>query len=292
VRLLDSALDTVVVRGAGDIATGVMQKFWRAGFYALALETASPLTIRRAAALSSAVREGRWTVEDMTAERAADMRACRAIWRRGHIPVLVDPAMTCLAHIRPAVLVDAIIAKRNLGMRPGLAPVTIGLGPGFSAPDDVDCVIETMRGQSLGRLITRGKALPNTGIPGMLGGKGADRVVHAPCTGKVAHVRCLGDQVTEGETLFTLSGSPVVSPLSGILRGLIAEGLEVPKGTKCADIDPRPRGDVEFCTISDKSRALGGAALEACFMLAGEKGILLRPIRHLRERQVECSAQV
>lgn len=279
-RLHDYALDTIVVRGAGDIGTGIVQKLWRAGFLVLALETASPLTIRRTVALSSAIYEGLWTVEDLTAERAPDSSACRSIWERGHIPVLVDPEMTCLEQVRPAVLVDAVIAKRNAGMHPGLAPVTIGLGPGFSAPDDVDCVIETMRGHSLGRLITRGEALPNTGIPGMLGGKGAERVVHAPRAGKIAHVRRIGDRVNAGETIFTLDGVPTASPLTGTLRGLLAEGLAVPEGLKCADIDPRPAEDVDCRSISDKARSLGGAVLEAGFMQAGKKGLHLRPTRY------------
>lgn len=271
--------DTIVVRGAGDIGTGVIQKFWRAGFHVLALETSSPLTIRRSVALSSAVREGVCAVEDMTAERARDSGSCREIWARGNIPVLVDPEMTCLKDIRPSVLVDAVIAKRNMGMRPGLAPVTIGLGPGFSAPEDVDCIIETMRGHDLGRLILQGAALPNTGTPGVLGGKSAERVVHAPRAGKVAHVRKIGDRVAVGETIFTIAGAPVTSPLTGTLRGLISEGLDVAKGLKCADVDPRPAEDVDFRSISDKARSLGGAALEACFMVAGRKGLPLRPVR-------------
>ena len=284
----DCALDTIVVRSAGDLATGIIQKLWRAGFFVLALETASPLTIRRTVSLSSAIRENLWTVEDMTAECAPDIPACRAIWKKGHIPVLVDPAMTCLEHIRPAVLVDAIVAKRNLGMRPGLALVTIGLGPGFSAPEDVDCVIETMRGHSLGMIISQGAALPNTGIPGVLGGKSIERVVYAPRAGRVTHIRRIGDQVVAGETLFTLDGEPVVSPLSGILRGLIAAGIDVPKGLKCADVDPRPAESMDYSSISDKARSVGGAVLEACFMQAGKKGLLLQPVRYQAERQADA----
>lgn len=274
------ALDTIVVRGAGDLGTGVIQKLWRAGFYALALETPSPLTIRRTVALSSAIHEGEWTVEDMTAQYASDTAACRAIWDKGRIPVLVDPEMVCLESIRPAVLVDATIAKRNMGMHPALAPVTIGLGPGFTAPEEVDCVIETMRGHSLGRLITCGTALPNTSTPGEIGGSSAERVVHAPRAGKVAHKRRIGDRVMRGETLFTIDGVAVLSPLSGLLRGLIAEGTVAAKGLKCADIDPRPAESVDFRSISDKARTLGGAVLEACFMMAGIKGLFLQPRRY------------
>ncbi len=276
------AEDLVVVRSGGDIATGVIQKLWRAGFRVAVLETASPLTIRRAVAVSSAVREGFCKVEDMAAALASDPFACGEIWQKGRIPVLVDPGMASLEALRPAVLVDAIIAKRNTGMRPDLAPVTIALGPGFSAPQDVDCVVETMRGHYLGRLITRGSALPNTGEPGAIGGKSLERVLRAPVSGAVAHVRRLGDGVERGEVLFTVGGVPVRSKLSGTLRGLIAEGLLVPEGLKCADVDPRPADQVDCHTISDKARAVGGAVLEACFMTAAKKGVRLRPGRDAR----------
>lgn len=267
------ASDIVVVRSGGDIATGVIQKLWRAGFRVVVLETAQPLTIRRSVALSSAVRHKSFTVEDMTAVLAQNVGACGRIWQNDRIPVLVDPKMLSLEALRPAVLVDAIIAKRNLGLRPGLAPITIALGPGFSAPDDADCVVETMRGHCMGRVITEGAALPNTGNPGELGGKTSERVVYSPAEGVVAHVRRLGDVVEEGETLFTVDGVPAKSRLRGLLRGLIEEGSVVRQGLKCADVDPRPACDVDWTSISDKARALGGAVLEACFMLARQKGL-------------------
>ena len=271
---------TVVVRSGGDIATGVVQKLWRAGLRVAVLETASPLTIRRNVALSTAVRENVCTVEDITAELVPDARSCGRTWNKGRVPVLVDPGMSSLALLHPIALVDAIIAKRNTGMRPGLAPITIALGPGFTAPDDVDCVVETMRGHCLGRLLTSGSALPNTGIPGPLGGKSAERVIHAPQAGLVRHIRALGDRVEKDEPLFTIDGLPVASRLAGTLRGLIADGTLVRKGLKCADVDPRPAEDVDWRTISDKARAIGGAVLEACFMLAGRKGLTLQPDRY------------
>lgn len=275
----DFARDTIVVRSGGDIATGVIQKLWRSGFKVAVLETEAPLTIRRNVALSSAVRHQSHSVEDMTAALAPDAGACEQIWSSGRIPVLIDPCLESLAALRPAALVDAIIAKRNTGMRRGLAPITIALGPGFNAPEDADCVVETMRGHDLGRLITRGSALPNTGVPGLVGGKSAERVVHAPASGLINHVRKLGDTVKQGEIIFYVGGMAVLSPLSGTLRGLIEEGTLVRKGLKCADVDPRPAHEVNSASISDKARAIGGAVLEACLMLAAQKGIALLPTR-------------
>lgn len=263
--------DVAVVRGGGDLATGVVQKLWRAGFRTVILETEQPTAIRRTVALSSAVKENTFTVEDITACRVDSPQGCPACWQRGQVPLLVDPQAEALQQLAPAFLVDAIIAKRNMGTRKGMAPVVIALGPGFSAPGDVDAVIETMRGHSLGRLITRGAALPNTGVPGMLGGKAAERVVHAPTGGRVHHIRNIGDRVARGESLFRIDNLPVPSPLDGTLRGLIAEGIEVPKGMKCADVDPRSPSEVDVYTISDKARCLGGAVLEACLFLARQK---------------------
>ncbi len=263
-----------VVRGGGDIATGVVQKLWRGGFHVVVLETAKPTTIRRTVALSTAVQEGSTQVEDMRARLAESRAEIDACFAKGEIPVLADPACHWLEKLRPPFLIDAILAKKNLGTRREMAPVTLALGPGFLAPQDVDAVVETMRGHSLGRLIRQGGALPNTGVPGELGGKTAERVVHAPCAGLVAHCHSIGDRVKKGEALFTLDGHPVPSPLDGVLRGLIAEGMRVEKGLKSADVDPRPAEEVDYTTISDKARCLGGAVLEACLLLGREKGIL------------------
>ncbi|MEL7624921.1 MAG: selenium-dependent molybdenum cofactor biosynthesis protein YqeB [Clostridiales bacterium] len=268
---------TAVLRGGGDLATGVAQKLWRSGFQLIILETPSPTTIRRTVALSTAIAEGIYQVEDMTARRIKSPAERHALWQKGEIPILADPRASALAEIKPDVLIDAIIAKKNLGTYRHMAPLTIALGPGFSAPKDVDAVIETMRGHSLGRLITEGEPLANTGMPGELGGKTAERVVHTPAAGIVRHLSQIGRQVDKGEPLFYLEDLAfpddpdkriiVTSPLKGTLRGLIAEGLQVPKGLKCADVDPRPAHEVDCYTISDKARCLGGAVLEACLYL-------------------------
>lgn len=264
-----------VVRGAGDLATGVIQKLARAGFYVLALEVESPLTIRRSVALSQAIILGEMMVEDLRGERVTTPEMCPEKWEKGVIPILVDPEAKSVHALHPLVVVDAIIAKRNTGTYRSMAPITIALGPGFTAPEDVDAVIETMRGHSLGRLITNGSALPDTKIPGSIRGKTTERVLHAPVSGVLCHIRAIGDYVQQGDPLFRVGGKTVYSPLTGTLRGLIANGMEVKKGLKVADVDPRSCEEVECHTISDKARNLGGAVLEASLLLARQKNISL-----------------
>lgn len=261
----------ILVRGGGDIATGVIQALWREGFQVAVLETPDPLTIRRRAALSSAVREGAFRVEDMSALLVRSAGDCRTAWAGGNIPVLIDPGLRYLSALRPVALVDAIMAKRNTGMCPNLAPITIALGPGFTAPDDVDCVVETRPGACLGRLITKGSALPNTGA---LRDR-PERVVRAPLPGRVRHVRSIGDRVAPGEALLFIDETPVPSPLEGTVRGLVAEGLDITKGLKCADVDPGPAGEVPWQNVSGRARQLGAAVLEACRAVARTKGVAL-----------------
>jgi xanthine dehydrogenase accessory factor len=216
-------------------------------------------------ALCEAVYEGFFTVEDMSARLVETPEAFPSCWAAGEIPVLVDPKAACIPAIRPAAVIDAILAKKNPGTNKSMAAVTIALGPGFNAGVDVTAVIETMRGHDLGRLILHGEALPNTGLPGELGGRAAERVLKAPVAGEVAHERRIGDIVKAGEVVLTVGGEPVCASFTGLLRGLIREGLSVPRGMKLADIDPRT--DVNWRTISDKARCLGGAALEAYLYL-------------------------
>ena len=257
----------VLVRGGGDLATGVVQKFYRAGFKVVVLETEKPLAIRRTVSLCSAVYEGEYQVEDMHACLVASPKECQKVsraWEQGKIPILVDPKAEQLANLKPQILIDAIMAKKNLGTHKDMAGVTIALGPGFEAGVDVDVVIETKRGHDLGKLYFKGAAFPNTGIPGEIDGKSKERVIHAPCSGIIKHNKEIGSQVKKGEVIFFVGEKEIHSPLSGTLRGLIHEGLSVNKGLKCADIDPRI---VDCYSISDKARALGGAALEAAMML-------------------------
>ncbi|MCL2865390.1 MAG: selenium-dependent molybdenum cofactor biosynthesis protein YqeB [Lachnospiraceae bacterium] len=269
----DVAEMLVVVRGGGDLATGVIQKFFRTGFKVLVLEVEKPLAIRRTVSLCAAVYAGTYQVEDMTARVVDALVECDRCWEQGEIPIFVDPAGRCLNKtISPAIVVDAILAKRNLGTHRVLAPITIALGPGFQAGVDVDVVIETLRGHHLGRLYFTGEAMPNTGIPGELGGESAARVLHAPAAGVIKHVCKIGDTVNKGDILFYIEEMPVHSPLKGTLRGLIQDGLLVGKGLKCADVDPRSPDVVDCKTISDKARALGGAALEAALIQLRQDG--------------------
>lgn len=257
----------IAVRGGGDLATGVVQKFFRAGFPVVILELPAPTAIRRSAALCEAAYDGTARVEDVTCRKVGGPGEMESCWRSGEVPLLIDPAGESIREIRPAAVIDAMLAKRNLGTHRGMAAVTIALGPGFCAGEDVDAVLETMRGHDLGRLILQGRARPDTGVPGDIGGQSARRVLHAPVSGTVAHNKRIGDVVERGEILFTIRGTEMRAPFTGLLRGMIREGTEVPKGMKVADIDPRT--DVDWRTISDKARCLGGAALEAYFYLSG-----------------------
>ena len=261
----------IVVRGGGDLATGVVQKFFRAGFPVVILETPAPTAIRRSVALCEAVYDGFAQVEDIACRRVSgtdDLQRCR---QDGIVPLLVDPSGESIRTIQPAAVIDAIIAKRNLGTNRGMAQITIALGPGFCAGEDADIVIETMRGHFLGRLIFQGYAMPNTGTPGDIGGKSALRVLHSAVSGTVVHKKQIGDLVECGEVIFTINETEARAPFTGLLRGLIREGMNVPQGMKVADIDPRI--DVKWQTVSDKARCLGGAALEAYFYLQKKKGV-------------------
>lgn len=261
----------IIVRGGGDLATGVIQKLCHAGFKVLVLEVATPLAIRRTVALCTAVNEQKYQVEDIVAVHIDTIEECETCWDNNEVPILVDPSGRSIEQLQPVAVIDAILAKKNLGTSSAMAPIVVAMGPGFSAPEDCHCVIETMRGHQLGRLIFSGATLPNTGIPGEIGGKSAERVVHSPDSGIVKHYRAIGDIVEKNDLLFYVGETPVYSPLSGVLRGLISNGLEISKGLKCADVDPRDASVVDCFTISDKARALGGAVLDALFYLANQQ---------------------
>lgn len=258
--------DLIVVRGGGDLATGTIHRLWSAGFKVLILETAHPAAIRRQVSLSEAVYQGEAAVEGLTAVLISDVSEMETVWASGKVPMLVDPEGQCLETVKPAVLVDAIIAKVNLGTNRSMAPATIALGPGFTAGEDVDVVIETSRGHKLGRVIREGTAKPNTGIPGIIGGYGKERVMHSPAKGILRNVHKIGDIVEAGTEIAyieTPEGNvPVLATISGIIRGLIRDGYPVTVGFKIADIDPR-REELENCwLISDKARCIAGSVLE------------------------------
>lgn len=255
----------ILIRGAGDLASGVAHRLHRCGLAVALTEVPAPLAIRRAVSFCEAVWDGACEVEGVRARKVAGPEAFDAVLAAGELPVLVDPELTCLAAWRPRVLVDATLAKRNLGIRKTLADLVVGLGPGFTAGDDVHVVVETNRGHDLGRLLFEGTAEPDTGVPGLVGGYGAERLVRAPRRGRLAAVAAIGDAVVAGQTVATVEGHDVPSPLAGVLRGLIRDGSRVREGLKIGDVDPRARREHCF-TISDKARALGGSVLEAVLM--------------------------
>lgn len=253
---------TVIVRGGGDLATGIVHRLHRCGYQVLILECQRPAAIRRKAAFCEAVYDLTAEVEGVVSRKIECPEACPDVWKNGEVPVLVDEAGRSVREIRPSVVIDAILAKRNLGTARDMAPLTIGLGPGFSAGEDVDYVVETMRGHNLGRIIEKGSAMPNTGTPGLIAGYGKERVIHAPASGAIRNVAGIGDMVEQGQTLAFVGNVPVEATLTGVLRGIIRDGFPVRKGLKIADIDPR-REQRENCrTISDKARCLAGSVLE------------------------------
>ncbi len=256
----------IIVRGAGDISTGTIHRLARAGFPVLALEVARPSAIRRRVAFSEAVYDGAATVEGVTAVRIADIKEIDEVLARGEVPLLVDPAGESIRRLRPAVVVDAILAKRNLGTTMDMAPLTVALGPGFAAGRDVRYVIETMRGHDLGRIITEGSAAANTGVPGMIGGYGAERVIHAPAAGVFRMRRDIGSAVDADEIIGVIASGdgevPVRAQIAGILRGVIRDGFPVTVGFKLADVDPRLEQLKNCTTVSDKARCIAGSVLE------------------------------
>lgn len=264
-------LPAVIVRGAGDLATGTILRLHRSGFPVIALDIENPTVIRRTVSLAPALTDGVTKVEDVEARRAQTPEEAFAAIRDGVIPVMPDPEGKILEEYEPIAVIDAILAKKNLGTRRGMAPVTIGLGPGFTAGEDVDAVIETQRGHRLGRVIYNGPAIPNTGVPGMIGGYARERVIHAPAPGVIRPLRQIADTVEKGETIAEITtpdGQIVeVKPeISGVLRGMIADGMDVPMGFKIADVDPRDVRDNCY-TCSDKANAIAGGALEALMHL-------------------------
>jgi xanthine dehydrogenase accessory factor len=252
----------VAIKGAGDLATGVAFRLWRSGFQVAMTELAQPLAIRRAASFAEAVYEGKAVVEGLEAFRAGSIPEAEAVCQAGAIPVLADASPEMVAALRPTVIVDAIMAKRNLGTRIDEAPLVVALGPGFTAGRDVHAVIETSRGHTLGRVIWEGAAQQDTGVPGEVGGQTRKRVVYPPCEGVFRAALPIGTLVREGDVLGTVDGAPVPAPTSGVLRGLIHDGIRVRPSLKIGDVDPR--AVVEHCfTVSDKALAIGGGVLEA-----------------------------
>lgn len=293
----------IICRGAGDLATGIIHRLHRAGHRVIALETDYPAAIRRQVSFCEAVYDGSAVVEGVTARLVPaladaetdtetysgendtpaahivsekwDSSAIEAVLEAGEVPLLIDPKGESIVLLKPDVVVDAIIAKKNLGTTINMAPLVIGVGPGFTAGQDVHLVIESMRGHNLARIITDGMAQPNTGVPGNIAGFTSERVIHAPAAGYIHDVRKIGDIVQKGDEIARIYPDkesydnalseyvPVNATITGIIRGLIREGYYFRKGFKIADIDPRESEITNCFTISDKARSIAGSVLEA-----------------------------
>jgi xanthine dehydrogenase accessory factor len=252
----------ILLKGAGDLGTGVAWRLHKAGFPVIITELAQPLVVRRTVAFASAVYDGEIAVEGVTAWRAELFQDARRLLDEGIIPVLVDPETRARDFFAPQVLIDAVMAKRNTGTRLTDAPFVLALGPGFTPKVDCHAVIETQRGHDLGRVLSDRAAEPNSGTPGEIGGRSAERVLRAPGAGQVRAIKKIGDAVSADEAIARVSDGEIRASIDGVLRGLVHDGLVVQAGAKIGDVDPRAKRENCF-TISDKSLAIGGGALEA-----------------------------
>lgn len=255
--------EVVIVRGGGDIASGVIQKLHRIGFRVLVLETETPTAIRRMVSFAEAIYEDKKEIEGITAIHTKNIIEIYHAWSIDFIPVLIDPKGNYIEKFKPIAVVDAIIAKRNTGMHKDLAPITIAVGPGFKAGEDCDVVIESNRGHDLGRLIYEGYAEENTGIPGKIAGYTVERVLYAPDEGTIKLIHEIGNIVKAGDIIGYVNDKSINTKLDGVIRGLIRDGAYVQNNMKIGDVDPRLNQLKNCYTISDKARAIGGAVLEA-----------------------------
>lgn len=262
-------MDTVIIRGGGDLATGIAHKLFEAKYKILILEIDKPLAVRRTVAFGEAVFEHEITVEGVKAILAKDKEDILRIWNLGAIPVYVDGEGKIIKDIRPLVVVDAIIAKRNLGTNKSMAPITIGIGPGFEAGKVVDLTIESNRGPNLGKIIYSGKASEDTGLPSSVMGYTKERVLRAPRDGMVTSFYKIGDTINKGEVICKVGDKKLLAPFTGLLRGMIKEEIYANKGLKIGDIDPRCINEYAY-TISDKAKTNGDSVLKGIEYLKAE----------------------
>ena len=260
----------VLVRGGGDLASGVAWRLHQSGFRVVITEIAAPLAVRRKVSFCEAVYDGQSTVEGVKAVLVRGAEQVNAVWDQGFIPLLVDPGAESRHALNPEVIVDAILAKKNLGTSIRDASLVIALGPGFEAGKDAHFVVETQRGHYLGRLLTSGSAAPNTGVPGPVHGISSDRVLRAPATGTWRNTVDIGDMVKKGDIVGSVQGEALFALIDGVLRGLIHPSVTVSKGLKVGDIDPR--GERAFCfTVSEKALAIAGGVLEGILRSYGRQ---------------------
>lgn len=266
--------DIIIVRGGGDIASGAIQKLYRSGFKVLVLETETPSAIRRKVSFCEAVYEKEIEIEGIKARLVANDEDFQDCWDNDIVPVMIDSRGKVIERLKPLAVVDGILAKQNFGTKRSMAPITVALGPGFSAPEDVDIVIETMRGHNLGRIIEEGRASENTGVPGIIAGVGIERVIYSDYSGIITNIEKIGNVVEKGDVIAVVGDNEIYTSISGVLRGIIRDGYKVKKGLKIADIDPRISEKDNCFTISDKARNIGGAVLESILYLKKKKGIV------------------
>jgi xanthine dehydrogenase accessory factor len=254
---------TILIRGAGEMASGTACRLHHSGFFKILMtEIEHPIAVRRMVSLCEALHHDSWSVEGVRAVRVSSVNDAEGLWNDRAIPLLVDEENRAKHILKPDIAIDAILAKKNLGTTIDDAPLVIGMGPGFSAGTNVHCVVETNRGHDLGRLISEGEASPNTGVPGDIAGRTAQRVLRSPSDGVFESNLEIGALVDEGEVIGHVGGEEVRAGLKGVLRGLIRPGTSVDKNLKIGDVDPR--GKRAYCyTISEKARAIGGSVLEA-----------------------------
>ena len=266
--------DIIIVRGGGDIASGAIQKLYRSGFKVLVLETETPSAIRRKVSFCEAVYEKEIEIEGIKARLVANDEDFQDCWDNDIVPVMIDSRGKVIERLKPLAVVDGILAKQNFGTKRSMAPITVALGPGFSAPEDVDIVIETMRGHNLGRIIEEGRASENTGVPGIIAGVGIERVIYSDYSGIITNIEKIGNVVEKGDVIAVVGGNEIYASISGVLRGIIRDGYKVKKGLKIADIDPRISEKDNCFSISDKARNIGGTVLESILYLKKKKGIV------------------
>lgn len=252
----------VLIKGAGDLATGIAYRLKKSGFDIVMTEIHKPTTVRRTVAFSQAVFDNEIVIEGIKGVKVNNINEIYEEIREGNIPIIIDENAEIIKELSPDVVVDAIIAKQNLGTSIEDAPIVIGVGPGFEAKVDCHLVVETKRGHYLGKVIEEGSAIPNTGVPGNIGGYTKERIIRASSNGKIKPVVAIGDFVKKGDIVAYIDGVEILSEIDGIVRGMLQEGIEVFKGMKSGDIDPRCEKDHCF-TISDKARSIGGGVLEA-----------------------------
>ena len=262
--------DYAMIQGGGDLASGVAHKLFRCGIKVVITEIPQPLCVRRTVSFAQAVLDTEIEIEGIHAVLARTPEEIKDILSDNKLPVVVADLSAALDFLNPEILVNATLAKQNIGMKRDLAPLTIALGPGFIAGKDVDVVVDTNRGHYLGKLIYDGPAAANTGIPGSVMGYGLERVLRAPCDGLVNHVHDIGTFVKKDEIICTVADMPVKAPFDGMVRGMIMNHRQVPKGIKIGDVDPRQERDYCF-SFSDKARAIGGAVLEAILYYRTQK---------------------